>query len=344
MQAAGWVMKNLLLAGLALLAVSRPAPAAFPSRLDQYFTSVIKLTAEERTRLLAGAPVSRITDADPSKEVAVFGAIWIAAPMAKYVAVLQEIENFEKGPGFRATKKIGEPARPEDFAALSLPDDDVKDLQACKVGDCELKASADGLARLRRDVDWSKPDVKAQLERVLRVMAAEYVNSYRQGGNSELAVYRDKERPTFVANELREMISGMPELSDYLTDMRQFLLDYPKLATRPTQSFIYWQEAAFGLKPTIRISHVAIQEDPGATIVASKQLYSSHYFWTALELRALIPDPSRGPGFWFVNVNRSRSDGLTGFVGRIIRGKVRDGARKGMDAALLMTKEKLERR
>jgi hypothetical protein len=126
--------------------------------------------------------------------------------------------------------------------------------------------------------------------------------------------------------------------------MRQYLLEYPKAPARPTTSFIYWQEAAFDLKPTIRISHVAIQEGSDATVVASKQLYSSHYFWTALELRALVPDRSRGTGFWFVNVNRSRSDGLSGFVGRIIRGKVREGARKGLESGLTAAKKKLEAR
>jgi hypothetical protein len=124
--------------------------------------------------------------------------------------------------------------------------------------------------------------------------------------------------------------------------MRQYLLEYPKPAAKPTASFIYWQEAAFGLKPTIRVSHVAIQEEKDATIVASKQLYSSHYFWTALELRALVPDPKRGTGFWFVNVNRSRSDGLSGFVGRMIRGKVRDSARKGLESGLTAAKKTLE--
>jgi hypothetical protein len=72
-------------------------------------------------------------------------------------------------------------------------------------------------------------------------------------------------------------------------------------------------------------------------------LYASHYFWTALELRVLVPDPSRGQGFWYVSVNRSRSDGLSGFVGSLIRGKVRGEADKGMMAALKITKTKMER-
>lgn len=71
-------------------------------------------------------------------------------------------------------------------------------------------------------------------------------------------------------------------------------------------------------------------------------LYASHYFWTALELRVLLPDPARNPGFWFITVNRSRSDGLSGFLGRIVRGRVRNEVQSGTLAALTATKTKLE--
>ena len=318
--------------------------SAFPPRLDAYFTKVLRLSAQERAVLAAGKPLAKLLDTDPSKEVAVFGAIWINAPIAKYIAALEDIENFEKGGGFRVTKKIGEPARIQDFDGLVLPEDDAADLKSCKVGDCALKVSAAGLARVKTEVDWGKPDAKAQLERLLRTMGLEYVNAYREGGNEQLAVYRDQDRPTFVAKEFSELVSRMPELGEYVPDMRQYLLQYPKPAPRPTTSFIYWQEAEFGLKPTIRITHVAIQESKEGTIVAAKQLYSSHYFWTALELRALVPDPARGAGFWFVDVGRSRSDGLSGFLGHVIRGKVREAARSGLETGLTSTKTYLEAR
>ena len=74
------------------------------------------------------------------------------------------------------------------------------------------------------------------------------------------------------------------------------------------------------MKPTIRINHLVIQDRPASTVIASKMLYASHYFWTALELRVLVPDP-RGTDFWFVTVSRSRSDGLSRFVGRLVRGR-----------------------
>jgi hypothetical protein len=66
------------------------------------------------------------------------------------------------------------------------------------------------------------------------------------------------------------------------------------------------------------------------------------YFWTALELRMLLPDLARGPGFWLVTINRSRSDGLSGFRGLFVRRRVRSEAVNGVLAALMATKNRLE--
>src|SRR5215831_17650409 len=99
------------------------AQTGFPPRLEDYVTKVVRLTADERKRLFDGAPVAKNLEADPGKEVSIFGAIWIHARIARYVSLLEDIETFEKGPGFRVTKKVGDPARIDDFAALVLPDD-----------------------------------------------------------------------------------------------------------------------------------------------------------------------------------------------------------------------------
>jgi hypothetical protein len=337
------IVVGLLAVSIHNRSAARAQSAAFPPRLDQYLTNSIRVTADERKQLLAGAPVTRVLETDPSKEVTVFGAIWIAAPPARYVAALKDIEQFERGGGFRVTKRISDPARLDDFAALALPEEDVADLKACRVGSCEIKLSHQALERVRKQIDWSKPTAKADVEALARQLAVEYVNAYREGGNDRLAVFRDGDRPTFVSQEFRSMIDSAPMLSEFVPDMKRFLLEYPKVTVPGTTSFFYWQDVEFGLKPTIRVNHVAIQDHPSGTVVASKLIYASHYFWTALELRVLVPDPARGPGFWFVNVNRSRSDGLSGFVGRIIRGKVRSGARDGMDAGLKAAKKAIER-
>lgn len=330
----------LRLDGASLRAQSEPS---LPARFDSYVKAHVKLSADEYKRLIAGQPVTQPLETDPAKEVAIFGAVWVNAPIARYLAAVKDIESFEKGDNFLVTKRISDPPRLEDFDQLSLPADDIADMKTCKVGDCEVKLGEAALTQIQKTTDWSKPTATADVERAIRSLALEYVNGYLEGGNSRLAAYRDTKRPTFVAQEFAAMVDRMPEMTNYLPGLKNYLLDYPKVMLPNAESFLYWQNVKFGLKPTIRINHVTISNQPTHAVVVSKMLYASHYFWTAIEVRVLVPDPARGEGFWFANVNRSRSDGLDGFVGSVIRGKVRGEAEKGMQAALAITKKRMER-
>src|SRR5262249_5029602 len=158
--------------------------AGFPPDLDAYFTRYVKLDSAARADLLAGKPVTKMLDSDASKEVAVFGAVWVNAPIDRYLAAVRDIEHFESGGAFRVTKKLGSPPRLDDFAQLSLSDDDVKDLRSCRVSQCEVKLAASAIDRMRRDVDWTRPDAREQANRLARQIAFEYVTEYLQGGNA----------------------------------------------------------------------------------------------------------------------------------------------------------------
>ena len=250
--------------------------AAPPSPLDAYLTAHVKLEAPARTRLLAGEPVTKLLDADPSKEVAIFGAVWIDAPVERYLAAVKDIERFESGGSFRVTKKISDPPRLDDFARMTIPDEDVQDLRSCKVSQCELKLAESAIVRMRREIQWGRPDVGDQVNRLARQIAFEYVTGYLQGGNAELAVYRDSDRPTFVAQEFASLIERLPPLGEHMEQVRRYLLEFPKATLPESDSFLYWQDATFGLKPTIRINHLVMTRNPNGAIVASKMLYANH--------------------------------------------------------------------
>lgn len=340
------VARAVVFAGLcasAGVAARQTGPGGtLPRSFADYLNRVARMPAADQAKLLQGVPVTRLLDADPSTEVAIFGAVWINAPLERYVAAVKDIERFEKGDNFVVTKKISSPPQLEDFAQLTIPQDDFNDLRSCKAGSCELKLGQAALTKLQREVDWSKPGAKADVDRTMRALALDYVKAYLEGGNARLAEYRDSDRPRFTGKEFESMVDRMPSLGTYLPDIKRYLVGFPSVSLPASRSFLYWQEAKFGLKPTIRINHLTIVEQPERTVITSKMLYASHYFWTALELRVLTPDPSRGAGFWFACVNRSRSDGLAGFVGSLLRGKVRGEAEKGMQAALQTTKTMLE--
>ena len=337
-----WVLPALLVAAAAHSATVRSDSHPLPGRLESYLTSSVKLTDDVRRRLDAGEPVTKMLEADQSKEVAVLGAVWIDAPISRYVEAVKDIETFERGGGFKVTKLIGEPPSPGDFSTLRLPDEDLDDLRSCRVGDCAVKLGEEALKRFRSEIDWKSPNARSAANALMQRLAFEHVTRYLEGGNERLAVYRDNSRPTFVAQEFRTMVDRMPELTTYLPDIRRYLLEYPRATLPGATSFLYWQETVFGLKPTIRISHVMIRETPNDAVVTSKMLYASHYFWTGLDVRVLLRDPSRGTGFWFVTVSRSRSDGLSGMTGSFVRGRVRSEVQDGVLASLRATRQRLE--
>ena len=343
----GWLIAGVCSVSLMTLALgyvnAQGTSPPLPQGFERYLAAEVHPTAAERKTLLSGGPLTKLLPSDQTKEVFVFGAIWINASPTEYVRRVKNIEDFEKGGGFRITKKISDPPRLEDFAQLELPEEDVKDLEHCRPGDCDVKLSARGIQALRTQVRWSTPTEKADANAAFRRLALEYVNGYREGGNARLAVYRDGDDPVFVANEFRSMIERAPSLAR-MPDLLKYLLEYPSAPLTSSTDFLYWQDVQFGLKPTIRINHLVIQDRPGQTVIASKMLYASHYFWTALEQRVLQPDPARGAGFWLVTISRSRSDGLSGFIGRLVRGRVRSEAQQGTAAVLRLTKVNLEKR
>ena len=321
---------------------SRAAPpVSLPERLESYLATTVRPTREERDHLLAGGPITKFLEADPSHEVAVFGAIWIDAPMRRYAEAVIDIETLERGGAFLVTRRIHMPPSLQDFADLQLPAADVAELEHCRVGDCQLKLGSEAIELLRTGIDWSGPSPKPDADALFRAFTHEYLIAYYERGNAALAVYRDKSRPVSVAAEFATIVDRMPPLTHRLAEVRRYLLEYPDFTLPASTDVFYWQETRFGLKPTIRVNHLVVHEGVDEIVVASKMLYASHYFRAALELRVLMPDARRGPGCWFVTVNRSRVDGLSGF-GRLVRGRVRGEVQKGTLAALMSTKRRLE--
>ena len=93
--------------GVILHGGAATAGAAFGVR--ELVAATVRPTARERQTLMSGAPITKLLDSDASKEVAVFGAVWIDGSPAQYVRRVKDIENFERGGAFRITKRISDP-------------------------------------------------------------------------------------------------------------------------------------------------------------------------------------------------------------------------------------------
>ena len=114
------------------------------------------------------------------------------------------------------------------------------------------------------------------------------------------------------------------------------------------ENSFYWDNVKFGLKPTLRIVHVLTMHGDNpqqpAYVIAEKQLYSSHYFETALDLTFCIrgSDNPKEKGFYLIKAMGSEQAGLTGFEGSIIRRVAVSHSVSDLQKSLASIKEILE--
>jgi hypothetical protein len=78
--------------------------------------------------------------------------------------------------------------------------------------------------------------------------------------------------------------------------------------------------------------------------VASKRLYSTYYFQTALDVWFCVQDsgPAASKGYFLVTLKGSRKDGWTGFKGNLLRRVVVSRSLPAMRGAMERMETRLE--
>jgi hypothetical protein len=144
------------------------------------------------------------------------------------------------------------------------------------------------------------------------------------------------------------MLSYDKALPEHLPDFYQYLLSYPNAKPANVEDTFYWASVKFGLKPTLRVVQMVTlrgnPSDPVAYAIAEKQLYSSHYFETALDLSFCVRsgDDAKQPGFYLIMVMGSEQAGLTGAKGSIVRKVAVGRSVSNLEEALTTIKNTLE--
>ena len=313
-----------------------------------FFREYVGLNAEQIQSISNGKAFAKIIDAGSAEQILVFGAVHIDSTPEKYLKFASDVDALRKLPSYLAIRKFSNPPVLSDLDGFTLEAEDVKQLKDCKPGHCEIQLPAESMEEFKKSVNWSAPDVADQVNRLARKMALDALLQYQKGGNAALGTYRDKNHPAAVAETFESLLSRLKALPVYLPDLNNFLLGYPSAKSANIESEFYWEKVNFGLKPTLRIVQAivyrgAVATDP-AYAIAIKQLYSSHYFETALDLTVCLNDASKPdrPGFFLITLKSSQQAGLTGFKGGIVRKVAVDKTRSSLERALGSIKQKLE--
>ena len=149
-------------------------------------------------------------------------------------------------------------------------------------------------------------------------------------------------------DQFQYVLSYAKAMPQHVPAFYNYIVNYPGSGAANLSSLFYWDNVKFGLKPTLRIVHVLMMKGTNpqepAYAIAEKQLYSSHYFETALDLTYCISgsDNPKQPGFYLVTLMGSEQAGLTGFEGSIIRREAVSHTVSGTQQTLATIKSGLE--
>ncbi len=330
-----------------LLAVTLTSSAADTPAPLGIFTD-LGLTPQQIAAIDAGRPVAKVLSWGDPSEIYMFGAVHVKGSLETYLEAARDIERLSRTPGYRGAGELRDGATAVDLSALALEPDDVEALEDCREGSCDVQLPTVAMQAFHDGVIWSQPDAAQKANALFRPMVLQVVRAYRQGGNRALGEYRDRQHPGRVGDQFETMIGRAAALPAVLPELRRYLLQYPAAELEDADSYFYWEKVAFGLRPTIRVNHAVIYrgraQGRGFGAVAIKQLYATHYFYTALDMSLCIDDgaATSPPGFYLLTLKGSQQEGLTGVKGSMLRKVVVDKTRSSLESALASIKRAVE--
>ena len=334
---------------LVLMAVaSLPGFSQSNPNLQTFFRQNIGLSEDQIVIVQSGQAVTKVLPPRTPAEVLLFGAVYIHAAAEAYFQHVRNFDRLRKVPNFLALAVFTNPPQLSDLKGFAFDSDDIQALQTCEPGNCEIQMPATSIDELHRSINWSAPDVDDQVNQLLQKTALDLLLSYQSEGNKALGVYNDKRDPTAVPEQFAYLLSYGKALSEHEPDFYHYLLVYPRAKPAHYEDTFYWAKVKFRLKPTLRIVHMVTMRgapaDPIANAIAEKQLYSSHYFETALDLSICVrgADDPQQPGFYLIKAMGSEQAGLTGPKGSIVRKAVVHRSVSSLQKELMTIRETLE--
>lgn len=316
-----------------------PHPAVRPAGIDlaAFLRTYAGFSRDDIKRLEHGEALSRGLPADDST-VALAAAVQVDVPPEFFLARFGEIEQFKKAPEVQQISRFGEPPAVADLAGLTLDAAELEDARRCRIGDCVFKLDATGIERLR-----ATRDDRAAMQ-AYRAHLSDYAAAYLRSGNNALMEYRDRSRPLVMSSELLRILADSSYVLQHWPELHAAIAAFSGTLPEGLEDFVYWSKEQVASRPVVSLTHVIIRPpQSGITVIATKQLYASHYTTGSLGI-TVLEDRGRpdSPRTLVAYLNRTRVDVFRGLLGGVKRPMVRSRARAGAERMMRTLKMKLE--
>jgi hypothetical protein len=262
----------------------------------------------------------------------------VGVPSAFFLESARRIEEFKKTPEVQQIARFSTPPAVADMALLTLEKADLDEAHRCRPGDCALKLDDAGIAKLRA------VPAGGDVLSAYRTYLASYAAAYLRQGNAALLTYHDHSRPHALSWHFEQILKASPYISRNWPELYAALAAFSGKLPEGLQGFTYWSKEKVGPRSSVTLTHVITRPpDRGIAIVASKQIYASHYTNASLGLTVMVDRGTPAePRTLLIYVNRTRVDVFRGVLGGLKRPIVRSRAKSGAERMIENMRTKLE--
>jgi hypothetical protein len=333
-----------VIAALNLLPAGGVGQVSTPPTTQELFRQIAQITDVEWAAIARGQAVAKVLETD-NREVAVAGAVRIAASSDLLAGRYRDIENLKRSTIVLDVGRFSTPPRPDDL--LSVPFEDYNlDLRDCKPGDCRVRLGAPEIDRFHREVDWRSGDWRERSRIVWREVLAGYAAAFSREGRRALPNFVNKPEPLSVPAELSLLVERFGFVGTYAPAFFAYLREFGS-GPEGLEKVLYWSKDDFGVRPVLRLSEQTIYRTSGATravFVATNQIYADHYLDAGLTVTMAIDATEAGgrPAFDMISVSRARTRSLHGVLRTFVRGSVQNRSRDALRKVLASAKASLE--
>jgi len=281
------------------LAALDPVPAA----------GSFALSESDLRQLREGRIVVRMPDSPDRSEVVSFAAVRVRTSLARVREAMRDGEGRRGDEDVLELGGFGPNPSPSDLAALTLEAQDLKSLRRCRVGECDMRVSAEVMERFQQEVAWSGRDSGAMALSLWQAVLASYAHAYLQAGDAGLPLYHDNRDVTRVADSLALLRPRFELLARDCPDLYRYVADFPGSRPEGAEDVLYWMKERFWRKTVTSLNHVSLLDRSDGQrpvlFVLSKQLYASHYFDSRLTLTIFAADAAAP---FLIQISRARAD------------------------------------
>jgi hypothetical protein len=298
-----------------------------------------------RTRIDAGVSVVDVLPAR-GRDLTVFGATRTHIDGDRLVSWVRDIEHFQESSYVPLVVRFSDPPRVEDLHRLVLDAGDLNDIRRCRPNDCGLKLAAEEIEQLRGTISAGGAGWQAAVQEHFREIILRRVQMYLKDGYDSTPPYSDQHTPVPPGAEFDLVMDRVRQGTLQEARLLDYLQRYPYDVDDHTESFLYWsKELLGGGKPIISVTQVVIVRSDDAVcpeaLVASKQVFATHYLSASLSLMAVTRQSAAGPRY-LLYARHSRVDVFRGALAGIIRRMVEKRIRADAPAVLDALRRRLE--